>query len=191
MKFFKNTLLIAISALFMQSFTIESIKEKVDAKSSTVLWKGYKVVGSHSGEISISNGFLEFENGSLSAGEFTIDMSSIVCTDLEGEYKGQLEGHLMAPDFFDVANHSTATLKIKEVAVGRSQNSYHITADMTIKGIKKPIEFDAVLGEGSATATIKVDRTAYGIKYGSGSFFDGLGDNMIYNEFDLEVNLKF
>ena len=62
---------------------------------------------------------------------------------------------------------------------------------MTIKGIKKPIEFDAVLGEGSATATIKVDRTAYGIKYGSGSFFDGLGDNMIYNEFDLEVNLKF
>lgn len=195
MKFFKNTLLIAISVLFMQSFTtlpsVENKKETVDAKSSTVIWKGYKVIGSHEGQISISNGFLEFDNGSLSGGEFTIDMSSIICTDLEGEYKGKLEGHLMAPDFFDVANHSTATLTITEVAVGRSQNTYHITADMTIKDITKSIEFNAVVGEESATASIKVDRTAYGIKYGSGSFFDGLGDNMIYNEFDLEVSLKF
>ena len=146
---------------------------------------------SHEGQISISNGFLEFDNGSLSGGEFTIDMSSIICTDLEGEYKGKLEGHLMAPDFFDVANHATATLTITEVAVGRSQNTYHITADMTIKDITKSVEFNAVVGEESATASIKVDRTAHGIKYGSGSFFDGLGDNMIYNEFDLEVSLKF
>lgn len=191
MKFLKNTLLIAISALFMQSFTIENNKTKVDAKASTIAWKGYKVIGSHEGQISLNNGFLEFENGALSGGEFTMDMSSIVCTDLEGEYKGKLEGHLKAADFFDVANHATASMQITEVAVGRTRDAYHIKADLTIKGITKSVEFDAVIGEESATANIKIDRTAFDIKYGSGSFFDGLGDNMIYNEFDLEVNLKF
>ena len=39
----------------------------MDAKSSIVNWKGYKVVALE-GQISISNGFLEFDNGSLSGG---------------------------------------------------------------------------------------------------------------------------
>jgi hypothetical protein len=39
----------------------------------------------------------------------------------------------------------------------------------------------------SASGTIRFDRTKYGIRYGSGSFFDGLGDRMISDE----VVLKF
>ena len=42
-----------------------------------------------------------------------------------------------------------------------------------------------------ATAQIKVDRTKYNVKYGSGSFFDGLGDKMIYDDFDLDLKLKY
>ena len=45
--------------------------------------------------------------------------------------------------------------------------------------------------ENSATAKLTIDRTKFGIKYGSGSFFDNLGDNMIYDDFILDVNLKF
>lgn len=175
----------------MQSFTLERSKKKVDTKTSTIVWKGYKVVGSHEGTVNLNYGFLEFENGSLSGGEFTMNMSSIICTDLQGEYKGKLEGHLKAADFFDTEQFPTAKLVITEVAVGRSQNTYHIKADLTIKGLTKEIEFDTVLEDGTATANIKIDRTAYDIKYGSGSFFDGLGDNMIYNDFDLTVDLKF
>ena len=38
-------------------------------------------------------------------------------------------------------------------------------------------------------ANIVVDRTKYNIRYGSGSFFDNLGDKTIYDDFNLKVNL--
>ena len=47
------------------------------------------------------------------------------------------------------------------------------------------------VSEDSATAKLKIDRTKFDIKYGSASFFDGLKDRAIYDEFDLNVNLKF
>jgi hypothetical protein len=42
------------------------------------------------------------------------------------------------------------------------------------------------------TATTNViDRTKFDIKYGSGSFFDSLGDKAINDDFTLAVALKF
>ena len=38
-------------------------------------------------------------------------------------------------------------------------------------------------------AEIVIDRSKFDVKYGSGSFFDNLGDNMIYDDFTLDVNL--
>ena len=68
-----------------------------------------------------------------------------------------------------------------------------ITGDLTIKGITHALTFPADVTPGKnnvhAKATIKVDRTKYDIKYGSGSFFDNLGDKAIENEFTLTVNL--
>ena len=40
-------------------------------------------------------------------------------------------------------------------------------------------------------ARLKVDRTAYDIKFNSGNFFENLGDKVIYDEFDLVVDLEF
>jgi hypothetical protein len=40
-----------------------------------------------------------------------------------------------------------------------------------------------------ASATITIDRSDFDIKYGSGSFFDGLGDKLIYDDFTLNVTL--
>ncbi|MDG1189476.1 MAG: YceI family protein, partial [Flavobacteriales bacterium] len=37
---------------------------------------------------------------------------------------------------------------------------------------------------------IKIDRTDFNINYGSGSFFDNLGDKMIYDEFEIKVSLE-
>ena len=34
-------------------------------------------------------------------------------------------------------------------------------------------------------------RTKYGIKYGSKSFFESIGDKAIYDDFELTVALKF
>ena len=73
----------------------------------------------------------------------------------------------------------------------KGNNTYTVIANLTIKGVTKPIIFDLIVNGNTATANLSVDRTKYSIRYGSGSFFDDLGDKTIYDEFDLKVNLAF
>ena len=165
-------------------------KKTVDVEKSKVTWKGYKVTGSHEGTISLKEGYLDFEGDKLTGGMFVVDMTTINTTDLSGDMKGKLDGHLNSADFFGVEEHKTSTLKITDVkATGK--NSYEVTGDLTIKGTTKPVTFEMSVYGSKATASLKVDRAAYDIRYGSGSFFDNLGDKTIYDEFDLVVDLEF
>ncbi len=165
----------------------------VDTGQSSVTWKGYKVTGSHTGNINIQNGSLDFDNGQLTGGQFTIDMASITCTDLDGGYKDKLEGHLKSADFFGVDEHPTAAFAITKVVSRGTPGDYKITGNLTIKNITKEIRFLANVQESAngavATADIKVDRSDFNVRYGSGSFFDNLGDKTIYDEFDLTIKL--
>ena len=183
-----NSALILVLAVTLVSFTTLSEK-KVDIKDSSITWKGYKVTGEHEGTITLKNGALTFNGQELTGGNFTIDMTSINVTDLEGDSKGKLEGHLKSADFFGIENHNQSTFVIKKIE-GKAGN-YKVTGDLTIKGITHPNTFSMVVKDNAATANLKVDRTKYDIKYGSASFFDGLKDKAIYDEFDLNVNLKF
>jgi polyisoprenoid-binding protein YceI len=118
-----------------------------------------------------------------------MDMTSINTTDLEGDYKNKLDGHLKANDFFGVEKHPKATLVFTSVT--KNETNYSVVGDLTIKGITNKITFDLEISGNTATTSLKVDRTKYGIKYGSASFFDDLKDKAIYDEFDLKVSLKF
>jgi len=187
----KNIATIAIVALMTFSFTtVEENKKEIKIENSKVVWKGYKVTGSHEGIIAIKSGFLNFNNDKLSGGEFTIDMSTIKSTDLEGEYKGKLEGHLKSDDFFGVEKYPTASLIFKKVE-STGKNSYEVTGDLTIKGKTDAISFDLSVYGNKANASLKIDRTKFDVRYGSTSFFDGLKDKAIYDEFDLVVDLEF
>ena len=158
--------------------------------SSQIDWKGYKVTGSHTGTVDLKDGSLKFdEKGNLTGGKIVMDMTSITVTDLTGEYKGKLEGHLKSDDFFGIANHPTATLVIKDVAAKGTPGDYKVTGDLTIKDQTKEIKFYANVVDNVATAELKIDRSEYNVRYGSGSFFDGLGDKTIYDEFDINVKL--
>lgn len=181
--------LVALFAFATISTTVAQEK-KIDTKESKITWTGYKVTGQHEGTIDLKNGTLEFKEGKLVGGTFTINMTTINTTDLSGEYKGKLDGHLKSDDFFGVAKHPTATLTFRKV-VETDDNIYRIAADLTIKGSKSPVAFNLELENNSAETKLKVDRTKYGIKYGSASFFDGLKDKAISDEFDLHVELKF
>ena len=97
---------------------------------------------------------------------------------------------MKSDDFFGVATHPSSSLVFTKVEAS-GKNSYEVTGDLTIKGITKPVTFDVSIYGSKATATMKIDRTAYDVKYGSGSFFDNLGDKTIYDEFDLVVDLVF
>ena len=72
--------------------------------------------------------------------------------------------------FFGVEKFKTATLVFKNIST-KSKTSYTVTADLTIKGITKPVTFDIAINGNSASTVVKIDRTKYDIKYGSGSFF--------------------
>ncbi|WP_159021592.1 YceI family protein [Formosa sp. L2A11] len=187
----KNTVksaMILVLAITFASFSTLKTK-KVDVKESQVNWTGHKVTGQHDGTITLKEGTLEFNGQTLTGGAFTMDMTSINTTDLEGESKTKLDGHLKADDFFGTDKFPTATLKFTKVeALG---SDYAVTGDLTIKGITKPVTFKMNVTEDTAKAALKIDRTLYDIKYGSASFFDNLQDKAIYNEFDINVSLKF
>ncbi|MBK8628230.1 MAG: YceI family protein [Saprospiraceae bacterium] len=190
-----KSLIFAFSMLFISTIVSANVinpsPKSINVSVSNIVWKGYKVTGSHEGNIKFKSGSLNFEGDLLVGGDLTVDMNSMDCTDLSGGGKGKLEGHLKSDDFFGVSNHPTATIKFTKVTSRGTAGDYKITANITIKNITKEVKFNATVKDGMANAAIKLDRSDFDIKYGSGSFFDNLGDKTIYDEFDLVVAIKF
>ncbi|MFS4416224.1 YceI family protein [Maribacter sp. 2307ULW6-5] len=189
----KTVLSLALAMVFGVTATANTYTEEekvpVKAAESTITWKGYKVTGEHAGTMALKSGHLVMDGKKLTGGEFVVDMNSLTVTDLKaGEGKEKLEGHLKSDDFFGVANHPEAKLVITS-AESFGKNSYTVQGDLTIKDITKPVTFVISMFQDKATASIKIDRSKFNVRYGSGSFFDNLGDKTIYDEFDLVVDL--
>ncbi|MFA7446170.1 MAG: YceI family protein [Flavobacteriaceae bacterium] len=172
------------------AMSLSAQTKAVNTQKSMLNWKGYKVVGLHEGTINLKEGNLIFEKDKLKGGSFTVDMTSISSTDMSGKGKERLDGHLKNQDFFDVENHPESTLVFKKVSE-KSKGNYTIEADLTIKGIKKPITFTLEIKDNTATALVQIDRTQYDIKYRSASLFPDLADKAIKDEFDINATLVF
>ena len=187
-----STLTIALTVILTTvAFTTSKEERKtIDPGKSKIVWKGYKFTGSHEGTVALKSGALVFDGEKLVGGEAVIDMTTIASTDLRGDSKSKLDGHLKSDDFFGIAKYPTAALKITNVKT-TGKNSYKVAGNLTIKGKTHPINFDMSIYGSKANATLKIDRSKYDIRYGSGSFFDNLGDKVIYDEFDLVVDLQF
>lgn len=184
-----KTLIVALGLLVAVPNAEETYT--VSVAESTVVWKAYKVGGGHEGTVNIQKGTLTTDGDNLIGGSFTLDMTSITNTDMEGKGKGNLEGHLKSPDFFAVEEFATASFVITNVVPQGDKQK--VTGTMVIKNIAQEISFLADVkvenGTISASADMKIDRAKFNVRYGSGSFFDNLGDKVIYDEFDLSVNL--
>ncbi|MCC7343704.1 MAG: YceI family protein [Deltaproteobacteria bacterium] len=166
---------------------------QLDVQQSQIEWVGKKVTGQHNGLVTLKGGQVTLDGQKLTGGDFKIDMKSIKVLDLTDPAANQkLTNHLNSDDFFSTASHPESVFKItsvKDLGSGKAE----ITGDLTIKGITKPVTFPAELSfQGDkikATGTLKLDRTLWNIRYGSGKFFQGLGDKLIYDEFELKLNL--
>ena len=190
---------LSLVAVAFKPATKNATSYKVSAEQSTFNWVAKKVVGDpHKGLIKFATGSIETDGKNLTGGNFDIDMTSITCTDLTGEWNEKLIGHLNSPDFFSVDNFKTANLKIKSAneikGVKAGADNYNVAADLTIKGITKEITFPAFVvikktGEVVANASFDIDRTAFDIKYGSKSFFEGIGDKAIDDKFNVKVRI--
>lgn len=199
MKTITMTLAFALAAMlaFAGNGDEKGTTMKVDAAKSSVSWKGKKVTGEHHGAITIKEGTLTVEKGMIETAVISIDMTSITVLDegMDDGTKGKLKGHLESDDFFSVEKHNTATFQLTSFkpAQGTSGNNYMITGKLTIKGKTNEISFPAKVtmedGMVRAEASLSFDRSNWDIRYGSGSFFDGLGDKMIYDDVEIDFVL--
>ena len=183
---------ITLASLGSKTFAKHNDQElTINSKVSSVDWTGKKVTGQHTGTINIKEGVISLHDGNLSAGKITIDMTTMASSE-EGDWAKKLIGHLNSKDFFDVANHNTSTLEITS-SKKIEGNKFTVMGNLIIKGISHPIEFPATIelkdGKLAAYAEVKVDRTLYDIKYGSGKFFEGLGDKMIDDDFIIKFKI--
>jgi polyisoprenoid-binding protein YceI len=166
----------------------------VDTAKSSIEWVGKKVTGKHNGSIKIQSGELKVVNNVITGGNLTIDMQSIVNEDLTDKESNQkLIGHLKSPDFFDVENFPTAIFEVVRLDAGKVEAEEVITGKLTIKGktdeISIPVKVSIDNNELKAKGTAVIDRTKWDIRYGSGKFFDNLGDKVIYDEVDIDFDL--
>jgi polyisoprenoid-binding protein YceI len=167
---------------------------KVVKEKSELTWHAKKVTGAHFGSVKVKDGLLTGDGKTLNGGKFEIDMTSITVEDLkDAEYNGKLLGHLKSDDFFSVDKFSTAVLEIQSSKL-LSGDQYEVTGVLTIKGISNPITFPATIKMSDksvvAVAQVTVDRTKYDIKYGSASFFEGIGDKAIEDTFRMDVKVS-
>jgi len=167
----------------------------VNEKTSTFNWTGSKITGDkHSGTLSVKSGSISVEKGNIVSANVAIDMLSMTCTDdMHERAKIKFIGHLESPDFFNTAEHSTAYFVLSSFDKSKDGN-YIVKGKLTIKGITNDISFPAkasVSDSGvSLDADVVFDRSKYDIQYGSGSFFEGLGDNLINDDVMVKLHIE-
>jgi polyisoprenoid-binding protein YceI len=163
----------------------------IENETSYVTWTGREVSTSfHYGTIDLASGQFELSDGLISSGEFVVDMTTIKNQDLSSEFaQDRLETHLKSDDFFSVEAYPTAKISISQSAI-ISEGKWLVSADLTIKNFTHPIEFEMVNSVEGWNASLVFDRSLYEVKFRSGTFFEMLGDKMIYDDIELEINLK-
>ena len=190
---FKMSIVLITVILAGFSMKANATEYVVDKGASTVKWEAKKVTGQHNGTIAFANGSIEATKAAITGGTLVIDMKSIADVDLtDAGYNKKLIGHLSSEDFFSVDKFPEATLLVKK-AIAVSGDDYKISGDLTIKGVTNPIEFNAKvkqIGDKlNAEGIMTVNRAKFGVKYGSSSFFQGLGDKVIYDDFTLAFSI--
>jgi polyisoprenoid-binding protein YceI len=211
MKFIKLPLIISVfCSLFLSNCTkdkkVESETSPVattkdgkrfeaNLETSKIEWKAYKIIksenSSHIGTVTLKSGEISVKDGKLESGKFVADMSTLTSVDLKDdpENLNKLIGHLKSDEFFDVAKYPTTTYEITKVSKSPSGSDYNTILDgnLTIKGITKPVTFNAnVKIDGDvvkiATQPKDISRGQFGVV-----FQMPLANGIIKDEFTLQI----
>jgi len=160
----------------------------IDTAETVVKWEGTTLTGNHHGVVIVTSGAITIEGGVVKFADVVIDLTTITEKDVDAEQAIKLVKLLKSPDFFNVEKYPTATIFITNVEAGA------VEADFTIKGKTKSIMFPAeiVVSEKAVTvvAKLSINRTDFGIVYGSVNYFTDLSkDKIINDEINFDVSL--
>jgi polyisoprenoid-binding protein YceI len=162
----------------------------INPDQSIIVWTGREVTTSkHFGNIYFASGQFEVKSGLISSGEFVVDMTTIDNQDLPEERRPRLEAHLKSDDFFSVESYPTALLSILS-SESMSEGKWLVSGELTIKTFTHPVEFEMLNSNDGWKANLVFDRSKYEVKFRSGTFFENLGDKLIYDDIELAINLK-
>jgi polyisoprenoid-binding protein YceI len=169
----------------------------VDPEASTVEWIGRNIGGRHFGTVRVLSGRFTIRNGLPAAGSFELDMDSFEVADLEDEMAELLIAHLKSDDFFASAEHPTARYEITglEAVPDARPGAPNCTVSgrLTMRGVTEDLSFPAVVAAKADAlaldAHFDLDRTRWGVNYGSGKLYEDLGMHLVNDDVSLQVRL--
>ncbi|GAB3222967.1 two-component regulator propeller domain-containing protein [Spirosoma arcticum] len=180
-------------------------KYSIDTKQSVVIWKGSMLLGgwegskflgdgSSTGDVDILKGELLIDNRHLVGGAVEVDMNTI-------ENFVDQRSYNQLPAFFDVKKFPVSTFAITKVETGNDGNTkvpndgsirvnegknIKVTGNLTLEGITKAVTFPAKMqfkdgmdGTVEMNGMLIIDRTEWGIDYGSEKHFFKSGDAIL------------
>lgn len=181
----------------VQEQFIENGPYKLNSKQSRLQWSGRNFGTKHIGTVPFKAD-LEFA-GEIISGEFIIDMTKIHNEDIKDKKMSNLlETHLKSDDFFEVEKYPTAKFKINEsIHLDKDAvDNFKLRGDLTIKDHTHPIEITASIGPHSEGGVMlqthfDIDRTKWGVEYGSMKLFEKLSYHIVSNiiSFDITAHL--
>jgi polyisoprenoid-binding protein YceI/rhodanese-related sulfurtransferase len=172
----------------------------LDREKSLIRWTGKNLLNHHEGTVRLTSGEIVIDHGRLKHAWFTIDMRTLACADLtDATWNARFIQHLMDADFFDTANFPEATFSAESVTpipkTTPGMPSHHLTGLLTLRGKTDELTFPAIIGTADngqtlgAQAELHFDRTRWGAIYGSGKFFDRLGQHLVNDLVHLHVKI--
>ncbi len=149
----------------------------------------HNVVAKFRGHFNEYSATLEVEEGGSMSLQGTVNVASIVVKE------PRLQGHLMSPDFFDVAQYPEITFATTSITV--DGENLALEGDLTLKGVTqhlnatgKLVHVEQSLG-GDARVGIEIeatiDRTAFGLNWNAPLPAGGFA---VSNDVSLLINLE-
>jgi rhodanese-related sulfurtransferase/polyisoprenoid-binding protein YceI len=178
--------------------TIDDGSYKIDTDQSIIQWSGRNPTTTHFGTVEIASGEIIVTDGIIT-GKFDINMNSIQNKSLEGdELQPVLIDHLKSEDFFLTKVFPTAIYEINKALPVKepflSCPNYEISGNLELRGVKVQQDFMATVTKTPennlmAEAHFDIDRTKWGIIYGSTRFFESLGMHMVFDLISLQIRI--
>jgi polyisoprenoid-binding protein YceI/rhodanese-related sulfurtransferase len=177
---------------------LEDRSYRVDTDRSIIEWRGRNPNTTHFGTVKIISGELAVKD-EIITGMFDIDMDSITNINLEGDkLQPVLIAHLKSDDFFLTHLFPAARFEIDNAMPVKepflSLQNYEINGNLELRGLKAQQNFMATITKTHenvlmAEAHFDIDRTKWGIIYGSARFFEYLGMHLVFDLISFQVRI--